>query len=396
MEFVGIDWATRRAAWCAVDEKGSRLGEGVVPADEYGLMRLVAGRGPQVTATVEMMSGAAWIADTLRGAGWQVKVADARRARALAPLAAKTDKIDARVLAELARRDLVPEVWVPALGDRADLELLLRRMHLIRLRTSAKNRIFGLLTQWGVRAGVAHLRSPGAIEELAERGVPETWRDSIAEAVAVIELLDRRLEPIDERLLEVARADDAGATAAHDPRRRLAARPDLRRGDRRRLAVPLGGQAGRLLRPRPPGQPVGRELADRSALAGRVAAAALGRGRGRPARLARAEPLAPALRRRPRPARPRQRGEVRGRPQGPDRGLARVVAPGTLQACRRLRGGSHCPGKLRPAPGRLTARLRIEKPGQLRSDTMRRPSAERELSTTSASPDHGGTCTHRA
>lgn len=176
-----------------------------MPADEYGLMRLVAGRGPQVTATVEMMSGAAWIADALRGAGRQVNVADARRARALAPLAAKTDKIDARVL---ARRDLVPEVWVPALGDRADLELLLRRIHLIRLRTSAKNRIFGLLTQWGVRSGVAHLRTPGAIDELAGRGVLETWRDSIAEAVAVIELLDRRLEPIDERLLEVARADD--------------------------------------------------------------------------------------------------------------------------------------------------------------------------------------------
>jgi hypothetical protein len=60
-----------------------------------------------------MMSGAAWIADTLRGASCKVQVADARRARALAPLAAKTDRIDACVLAELTRRQLVPEVWVP-------------------------------------------------------------------------------------------------------------------------------------------------------------------------------------------------------------------------------------------------------------------------------------------
>ncbi len=208
MEFVGIDWATRRAAWCAVDEAGQRLGEGAVPADETGLLRLVADRGLQVTAAVEMMSGAAWIAETLRGVGWEVRVADARRARALAPLAAKTDRIDARVLAELARRQLVPEVWVPALVDRADLERLLRRMHVIRLRTSAKNRIFGLLSQWGVRAGVSHLRQPGAIEALAERGVPEVWRASIAEAVAVIDLLDARLAPIDAELLEVARADD--------------------------------------------------------------------------------------------------------------------------------------------------------------------------------------------
>ena len=201
MEFVGIDWATRRAAWCAVDAAGRRLGEGAVPADEGGLLRLVADRGLEVTAAVEMMSGAAWVAETLRGVGWTVRVADARRARALAPLAAKTDRIDARVLAELARRELVPEVWVPALADRALLEQLLRRMHLIRLRTSAKNRIFGLLTQWGVRAGVTHLRQPGAVDALAERGVPEVWRASISEAIAVIDVLDARIAPIDADLV---------------------------------------------------------------------------------------------------------------------------------------------------------------------------------------------------
>ncbi len=176
MEFVGIDWATRRAAWCALDEAGRRLGEGAVSADEGGLLRLVADRGPEVTAAVEMMSGAAWIAESLRAVGWKVAVADARRARALAPLAAKTDRVDARVLAELAWRQLVPEVWVPPLADRALRERLLRRMHVIRLRTSAKNRIFGLLSQWGVRAGVERLRQPGAIDALADRGVPDVWR----------------------------------------------------------------------------------------------------------------------------------------------------------------------------------------------------------------------------
>src|SRR5436853_598057 len=89
--------------------------------------------GRRSGAAIEMMSGAAWVAETLQAAGWKVQVADSRKARALAPLAAKTDKIDARVLAELARRDLVPSVWVPPFRDRALLEQLLRRMHLVRL-----------------------------------------------------------------------------------------------------------------------------------------------------------------------------------------------------------------------------------------------------------------------
>ncbi len=89
-----------------------------------------------------MMSGAVWVRDRLEQAGWRVEVADARKVKALAPLAAKTDKVDARVLATLAFRDLVPAVWIPSLSERALREQLKRRAHLIRLRSSAKNRCF--------------------------------------------------------------------------------------------------------------------------------------------------------------------------------------------------------------------------------------------------------------
>ena len=41
MQYVGIDWAYRRAAWCAKDAGGTVLGEGLVPADEDRLGRLV-------------------------------------------------------------------------------------------------------------------------------------------------------------------------------------------------------------------------------------------------------------------------------------------------------------------------------------------------------------------
>ncbi len=40
MKYVGIDWGTRRAAWCAVDEHGEMI-EGTVSADADGLARLV-------------------------------------------------------------------------------------------------------------------------------------------------------------------------------------------------------------------------------------------------------------------------------------------------------------------------------------------------------------------
>src|SRR5262245_7352434 len=155
-----------------------------------------------------MMSGAAWVAETLKAAGWRVQVGDSRRARALAPLAAKTDKIDARALAELVRRDLVPVVWVPPFADRALLEQLLRRMHLVRLRTSGKNRIFGLLTQWGVRVPLNRLRKSDGLALLERRGVPEVWRESVQEMLATIDYLDGRIAQLDSVLRPLARDDE--------------------------------------------------------------------------------------------------------------------------------------------------------------------------------------------
>jgi transposase len=208
MEYVGIDWATRRAAWCALNAGGEIVGEGVVSADLDGVLRLVTAVGREVRGAIEMMSGAAWVAETLQATGWQVQVADSRKARALAPLAAKTDRIDARVLAELARRDLVPSVWVPPFPDRALMEQLLRRMHLVRLRTSGKNRIFGILTQWGVRVPLNRLRKADGLELLERRGVPEVWRDSVREMLETIDYLDERVARLDAVLRPLATQDE--------------------------------------------------------------------------------------------------------------------------------------------------------------------------------------------
>jgi transposase len=188
-------------------DAGAIEGEGLIPADEDGLARLALKLGPEVKACVEMMSGAIWVKDQLELCGWSVEVAHARKVRDIAPLACKTDKVDARVLAELCRRDLVPELWVPPLEDRELRERLRRRMHLVRMRASAMNRIFGLLTQWGLRLSLKRLRAPDAMALLDQRGVPEVWRRSIAEALAVIDLLDERIAPIDHELGPLARGD---------------------------------------------------------------------------------------------------------------------------------------------------------------------------------------------
>src|SRR3954454_8727634 len=98
MQYLGIDWGTRRASWCALDEHGA-LREGAIPADRDGLARLAltVGTDEEVRGCIEMMSGAVWVRDQLALVGWDIRLADARKVKAIAPLACKTDRVDARV-----------------------------------------------------------------------------------------------------------------------------------------------------------------------------------------------------------------------------------------------------------------------------------------------------------
>ena len=137
---------------------------------------------PGWLACLEMMSGAAWVRDQLQPRGWTVQIADARKAKAVGSLAAKTDKLDARVLAELARRDLVPA------GARADVRRSRAQgapgpadAHGPAADRSDEPRA------WRPQPVRGHARVQAAArarreELLIERGIPEVWRRSVAEA----------------------------------------------------------------------------------------------------------------------------------------------------------------------------------------------------------------------
>lgn len=146
---------------------------------EDGLARLVAALGCDVSACVEMMSGAAWVRDQQTSAGWRVQIANARKAKVVASLAVKTDIIDACVLAD-SLGPIRAGVWAPSLDDRALREGLLRRMHLVRLRASAKNRAHGIITQRGVKLTLKRLAGPTRPSYLSEEGFCG-WRWSVAE-----------------------------------------------------------------------------------------------------------------------------------------------------------------------------------------------------------------------
>ena len=100
MLHAGLDLSRRRLDFCLLDREGERIEVGAVAPDRDGLdgfaRRVERRHGPvEVRAAIESMTGARFVHDALERCGWEVAVADAVKVKGLAPLACKTDRIDA-------------------------------------------------------------------------------------------------------------------------------------------------------------------------------------------------------------------------------------------------------------------------------------------------------------
>jgi transposase len=213
--YVGGDLSRKRIDWEALWADGGVCAGGSAPPDADGLAGLAGrllGLSGEVEVVIESMTGARFVHDQLERHGLGVRIADARRARVAAELVgqigAKTDRLDARVLAELGRRDLVPEIWLPDPGTRAARERSRFRLHLVRHRTMLKNRIHQTPITHGVAPGGSDLFGAGGRARLARLSLPEPWQASVRCSLELIDHLDDQIAA-QERLLRAEGAHHA-------------------------------------------------------------------------------------------------------------------------------------------------------------------------------------------
>jgi transposase len=153
-----------------------------------------------VRAAIESMTGARFVHDRLERLGWEVEIADAARVKGLAPLACKTDRIDAWVLAELSRRELVPAIWLPRFELRQERERARWRLFLVGKRSSLKHRVHAQLLAFGHPCPVSDLFGVRGRELLDRLEFPEPWRGNVLAAVRMIDELDEEIGGIEKEL----------------------------------------------------------------------------------------------------------------------------------------------------------------------------------------------------
>src|SRR5438093_7929042 len=203
MLYAGLDLSRKRLDFHLLDGEGATVEFGAAPPDAdrlLGLTRRLARHGQPIRAAIESMNGARFVHDQLERQGWQVEIADAQKVKGLAPLACKTDRIDAWVLAELARRELVPAIWLPDPLVRAERERARWRLHLVRHRSSLKQRVHAVLLTQGKPCPVSDLSGVRGRRLLTQLGLPEPWQGTIEASLRLIDDLDREISNCEREL----------------------------------------------------------------------------------------------------------------------------------------------------------------------------------------------------
>jgi transposase len=170
-QYVALDVSLKEVSVCVLDAKGTLVFEGRSPSDPASLVGLIQAKAPRaVKIGLETGSTSAWLAHALAAEGLPVVCMDARHAHAaLSVRPSKTDRSDARGLAEMVRMGWYRAVPIKSLEAHERRALLAARHRLVVMRVDLDGQIRGLLKTFGLIVGPgnsdAFLRRAEALAE---------------------------------------------------------------------------------------------------------------------------------------------------------------------------------------------------------------------------------------
>ena len=167
-------------------------------------------RGRVGVVAIEATTGWRWVWRELVAMGFEVRLAEPVQARGLLGRrrSAKTDRLDARWLARLLAKEMLPESWIPPaeiqeLRDRTRL-----RKALAEDRRRWGQRLHAYLLHEGWPCSRSNLLRPPGLRWAASLKLPAQARLQVDSLLAVMAALEAQLDTVDAELRRFARADE--------------------------------------------------------------------------------------------------------------------------------------------------------------------------------------------
>lgn len=206
--YAGLDVSLEETAVCVVDEKGQVVKEARVASEPEALVGFLRALGLALERVgLEACSLTAWLHDGLSGAGLPAICVETRQAKAaMGSMPVKTDRNDARALAQIIRTGWFRQVHVKSRVCRSWRALLIGRRMVVNKLRDMENGVRAALRESGIKLG-----KPGR-KQFAERVRTLTADDPVLAALtepllSIITTMTRELARLTKQVLDIVRKE---------------------------------------------------------------------------------------------------------------------------------------------------------------------------------------------
>ncbi len=202
---VGMDLGDKSSCYCALDRDGGVVREGSVGTTKKAVTQ-VFGSMRQCRVALEVGTHSPWISRLLSRLGHEVIVANPRQVKLISSSSRKDDRLDAQILARLARVD--PQLLRPIQhrSEKAQRHLMVIRVRaaLVEARTSLVNTARGLAKALGERIPRCDADQMGVPQ--AEL-LPLELQQALEPLLTQVASLTEKIKDSDRRVEQIARED---------------------------------------------------------------------------------------------------------------------------------------------------------------------------------------------
>jgi transposase len=147
MYYMGIDHHKQSSHLTILDEQGEIIKQGPVVNRRVELESFLEGFLEDLKAVIEAGRSTYTMVDILEEQGVEVVIAHPYQVKAIACAKIKTDKRDSKILAQLLRLNMIPEVYRRSAENREAQRIIRNRMFYVQIQTKLKNKIRALLAK---------------------------------------------------------------------------------------------------------------------------------------------------------------------------------------------------------------------------------------------------------
>jgi transposase len=202
--YIGVDLHQAFFQACAVGRDGVQVWEQRFPRSAAGIAAFVTRCDRQTAVAVEASTPTWHFADALVPHVGELRIVDAAKTRLKAGYAAKTDRLDARRLADALRRDSVVGIYHPPVAIRELRELCRGRHTLVQVRTQLLQRLRAVLLRHGLVEARRLIRHDAVLDTLV---LPPRAAASVRRLRQLLATVRREMAVVEAEVVAVAATD---------------------------------------------------------------------------------------------------------------------------------------------------------------------------------------------